>query len=97
MTTPTPDDLKRAEVIVHKICGFGYIGYQRDIKTIEQALSEERARTLNSEAVQGLVQALEKISSFRCDVSALGVKCPGCIVCIAKEAFEKFQQFKDGK
>ena len=85
----TPEDLKRAEEITNKIGKeFTYTeSFEFDGKTISkiigQALSEERERTLNSEAVQGLVNFVTERQT------ADGVT--------AKEIIEKFQQFREGK
>ena len=86
------DDMKRAEEIerfVNDKTGWEYFCREELKALVLKALSEERARTLNSEAVQDLIYAGDKEHSRK----PFNGNC-ACDWCYAKE---KFQQFKDGK
>jgi hypothetical protein len=110
VTTPTPEDLKRAEEIASKVLGSDCPACE-----IQQALSKERARTrqqcsddeksrtLNSEAVQGLIEAIDDSSSLLCEFKNYANNIDGMVdaqirdnsKAIAK--LNKLQQFKGGE
>lgn len=70
------------------------------IVELKSKLSEERARTLNSEAVHGLRNALKLLYDNTADyirINNLGDVHHNQDMQMARECLEKFQQFKDAK
>jgi len=89
----TSDDLKILEELLYGIRN-NMDDPQGQIDELIQYRSEERARTLNSEAVQGIVKyskaLIDRIPYTVTLHIESGIK-------QLEDAIEKFQQFKDGK
>lgn len=104
----TSDDIKRAEEMLVYIpattqTGLEIFDPKESVDRIAQALSEERARTLNSEAVQGLVNVAKEIDMEHDTITSgkyIGMERHDdkmCRWCNLQKALKQFQQFKDGK